>query len=178
MTLTTKRALAASLKKLLSKTTLDKITVIDIVEDCGVNRQTFYYHFQNIYDLMEWIFTDEVERVLAHKKTYDTLQESFLQVFNDLRENKDLVLNTYHSVNREHLEKYLTSWLQSILYDIASQQAEELTISEEDKNFIIDIYVLGFVGLALDWVGGNMGGDYTDAVDRFFKFFINSLKNA
>ena len=49
----TKKALAASLKKLLEQKTLDKITVVDLAEDCGVNRQTFYYHFQDIYDLVE-----------------------------------------------------------------------------------------------------------------------------
>jgi len=48
MTQTTKKALASSLKKLLAEKTLDKITVIDITNDCEVNRQTFYYHFKDI----------------------------------------------------------------------------------------------------------------------------------
>ena len=52
----TKNALAASLKKLLSKKELSKITITNITEECGVNRQTFYYHFKDIYDLLEWIF--------------------------------------------------------------------------------------------------------------------------
>ena len=65
MSLTTKRALAESLKKLLSKRGLDKITVKDIVEDCGVNRQTFYYHFHDIYDLTEWIIQDDAENILS-----------------------------------------------------------------------------------------------------------------
>ena len=49
----TKRALEASLKKLLTKKPLDKITITDITEDCGINRMTFYYHFKDIYDLVE-----------------------------------------------------------------------------------------------------------------------------
>ena len=53
----TKRALAASLKKLVGRMPLDKVTVTDIAEDCGVNRQTFYYHFLDICDLVEWIYT-------------------------------------------------------------------------------------------------------------------------
>ena len=56
MSQVTKRALAASLIKLLSQKPLDKVTVKDIIEDCGVNRQTFYYHFKDIYDLVDWIF--------------------------------------------------------------------------------------------------------------------------
>ena len=55
MSQTTKRALAQSLKHLMEQKPLEKITVVDISEDCGVNRQTFYYHFQDIYDLIEWI---------------------------------------------------------------------------------------------------------------------------
>ena len=58
-----KYALAQSLKKLLSVRKLDKITVKDIVEDCGVNRQTFYYYFRDIYDLLEWNFQDAAEKL-------------------------------------------------------------------------------------------------------------------
>ena len=65
MSQTTKRALSASLKKLLAKKPLDKITVTDIAEDCEVGRQTFYYHFQDIYDLMEWTFTEETSREIG-----------------------------------------------------------------------------------------------------------------
>ena len=53
--LSTKRALAASLKKLMEKKPLSKITVSEIISDCNVNRKTFYYHFQDIYDLLKWI---------------------------------------------------------------------------------------------------------------------------
>ena len=60
----TKRALAASLKKLLAQKPLSKITIADITEDCGMNRMTFYYHFQDIYDLIDWICQEEGERAL------------------------------------------------------------------------------------------------------------------
>ncbi|MEG1430525.1 MAG: TetR family transcriptional regulator, partial [Oscillospiraceae bacterium] len=64
MSQTTKKALAASLVRLLSEKPLDKITVVDIAEDCEVNRQTFYYHFQDIYDLVEWYFMSETTKAL------------------------------------------------------------------------------------------------------------------
>ena len=55
----TKLALAQSLKQLMAERTLDKITVKEIVTRCGVNRQTFYYHFKDIYDLLDWMFVNE-----------------------------------------------------------------------------------------------------------------------
>ena len=67
----TKNALAASLKKLLSKKELSKITITNITEECGVNRQTFYYHFKDIYDLLEWIFTNEVIEEIDNEKEED-----------------------------------------------------------------------------------------------------------
>ena len=54
MSQTTKRALGASLKKLLLQKPLNKITISDIAEECGISRMTFYYHFKDIYDLVEW----------------------------------------------------------------------------------------------------------------------------
>ena len=73
----TKQALANSLQNLLKKNPLDKITVKELVEDCGVNRQTFYYHFQDIYDLLDWVFTREAEDAIAENKTYETWQQDF-----------------------------------------------------------------------------------------------------
>ena len=71
----TKRALAASLKKLLAQKPLSKITIADITEDCGMNRMTFYYHFQDIYDLIDWICQEEGERAFQGRKGYNTWQE-------------------------------------------------------------------------------------------------------
>jgi len=68
----TKQALAQSLKSLMNTTPLAKITVNDIVKECKVNRRTFYYHFQDIYALLEWIFKNEVANVMEENKTYKT----------------------------------------------------------------------------------------------------------
>ena len=77
----TKNALADSLKTLLETRTVDKITISDITEHCGVNRMTFYYHFQDIYDLLEWSWIREANKVLNGKKTYNTWQQGFLDVY-------------------------------------------------------------------------------------------------
>lgn len=64
----TKRALEQSLKNLLREKPLSKITVTDITEDCGISRMTFYYHFKDIYDLVEWACAEDVARALQNKK--------------------------------------------------------------------------------------------------------------
>ena len=78
---TTKIALEASLKELLKKKPFDKITIADLTEDCGISRMAFYYHFKDIYDLVEWACVEDGKKALRDKKTYDTWQEGFAQMF-------------------------------------------------------------------------------------------------
>ena len=78
---TTKQALEESLKHMLLKKPLDKITIRDITEDCGISRMAFYYHFQDIYDLVEWACIEDASKALQGKKTYETWQEGLLQIF-------------------------------------------------------------------------------------------------
>ncbi len=104
---TTKRALEASLKKLLLEKPLNKITINDITEDCGVNRMTFYYHFKDIYDLVDWILMEDAAKALEGRQSFDTWTEAFLDILHQLQDNKTLVLNVYRSVGREQVEQYL-----------------------------------------------------------------------
>lgn len=162
----TKRALAASLKQLLTKKPLDKITVVDIAEDCGVNRQTFYYHFQDIYDLVDWIFLDETSKALEGKKNYSTWQQGFLQIFYYVQENRALVANVYHSVSRERVEQYLYQVTYDLLYGVVEEASAGLSVREEDKKFIADFYKFAFVGLMLDWIAHAMRENPKEIVDR------------
>ena len=76
MSQVTKRALEASLKNLLLQKPLSKITISDITEDCGINRMTFYYHFKDIYDLVEWSCQEDASKALAGNKTYAPMRSA------------------------------------------------------------------------------------------------------
>ena len=65
------------MKELLKKKPFDKITIADLTEDCGISRMAFYYHFKDIYDLVEWACVEDGKKALRDKKTYDTWQEGF-----------------------------------------------------------------------------------------------------
>lgn len=166
MSQTTKRALAASLKKLLLQKPLDKITVIDIVEDCEVNRQTFYYHFKDIFDLIEWMCLDEASKALNGQKTYDTWQQGFLQIFNAVLQNKPFIMNVYHSVSREQVELYLHEVTYDLMIGVIEEQARGMSVRDEDKRFIADFYKFAFVGLMLDWIRKGMKQDPKEIVEH------------
>lgn len=94
----TKAALGESLKKLVLTKRLEKITISDLTADCGISRMAFYYHFKDIYDLVEWVCVEDGRKALQDKKTYETWQEGMGQIFDAVLENKDFILNVYRSI--------------------------------------------------------------------------------
>ena len=162
----TKRAISASLKHLLLQKPLGKITINDIAEDCGINRMTFYYHFKDIYDLIEWTCVEDASRALEGKKTYDTWQQGLLQIFEAVLDNKPFIMNVYRSVSREQVETYLYKLTYELRIGVVRQKAAGMPVREEDMDFIATVYQYAFVGLMLDWIKNDMKGAPEVIVDR------------
>ena len=101
--LTTKKAIAYTFKDLLKEKPFNKITVNDIANKCDINRQTFYYHFQDIRDLIEWICIDEVDNLLEKKDECEKWEDKFLLIFKIMEQEKIFINNIYNSVSVEVL---------------------------------------------------------------------------
>lgn len=178
MSQVTKRALEQSLKNLLLKKPLTKITVGDITDDCGINRMTFYYHFKDIYDLVEWSCLEDAKRALDEKKTYDTWQQGLLQTFKAVQENKPFILNVYRCVHREQVEKYLQPLVDQLLLNVINEEAAGITVRDEDKQFIAQVYSYMFIGLMLDWIKDDMREDPQQIVEKLSKLIKGSVSVA
>lgn len=174
----TKRALGASLKNMLLQKPLNKITINDITEDCGISRMTFYYHFKDIYDLVEWVCVEDARQALAGKKTYDTWQEGFLNIFYAVQENKPFIMNVYRSVSRRQIEQYLNPLIHSLLLDVVEEKAAGLLIPPESKRFIASFYEYAFIGVMLEWIDGNMQEDPAVIVANVSKVIQRNLLRA
>ena len=178
MSQVTKRALEQSLKNLLLKKPLTKITVGDITDDCGINRMTFCYHFKDIYDLVEWSCLEDAKRALDEKKTYDTWQQGLLQIFKAVQENKPFILNVYRCVHREQVEKYLQPLVDQLLLNVINEEAAGITVRDEDKQFIAQVYSYMFIGLMLDWIKDDMREDPQQIVEKLSKLIKGSVSVA
>lgn len=178
MSQVTKRALEQSLKNLLLKKPLTKITVSDITDDCGINRMTFYYHFKDIYDLVEWSCLEDAKMALEEKKTYDTWQQGLLQIFKAVQENKPFILNVYRCVHREQVEKYLQPLVDQLLLNVINKEAAGITVRDEDKQFIAQVYSYMFIGLMLDWIKDDMREDPQQIVEKLSKLIKGSVSVA
>ena len=174
----TKRALEESLKNLLLKKPLDKITISDLTEDCGISRMTFYYHFKDIYDLVEWVCVEDAARALEDKKTYDTWQQGFLQIFQAVEKNRPFIMNVYHSVSREQVELYLYKLTYDLLIGVVEEMSQEIPVRDEDKKFIADFYKFAFVGLMLDWIRGDMRENPERIIDHLSTLIQGDISRA
>lgn len=175
---TTKLALEASLKKMLLQKPLDKITIQDITSDCGISRMAFYYHFKDIYDLVEWICVEDGMRALQGKKTYDSWQEGLQGIFEAVLSNKPFILNVYRSVSKDKIENYLYKVTYDLLVGVVEEKSAGTGLSEEDKKFIADFYKYAFVGIMLDWIGAGMQEEIDLIVEKVSLTLRGNITNS
>lgn len=166
MTNRTKRDLEDALKTMLLQKPLDKITIRDLTDVAGISRMAFYYHFQDIYDLVEWVCIEDARIALDGKKTADTWQDGLAHVFEAVRENKPFVLNAYHSLDRERMERFLLKLTTDLIRGVVDEKSRGINVSDDNKAFIARFYTYSFVGLMLDWIGRGMTDDYHDLVQK------------
>ena len=174
----TKRALAGALRELMMDVPFDKIRVAHICERCDMNLKSFYYHFKDIYDLVEWACVEDGKKALRDKKTYDTWQEGFAQIFEAVLENKPFIMNVYHSVRREKIESFLYKLTYQLIADVVEEKCSRDHLPETDKQFIADFYKYGFVGIMLDWIDRGMKEDYQKIVDLLAVTLHGNIANS
>ena len=148
-TFNTKKTIAASLKKFMEKKPLSKITVSEIVADCKINRKTFYYHFENIQDLLKWMLEQEAIEVV---KNFDLLldyEDAINFVLDYVEENKHILNCAYDSIGSNELNRFFHNDFNSIVMTIINRYEEIMGI-EVDNNFrifICDFYTEAIVGM-------------------------------
>ena len=175
MTCVTKKALKESLKKLALKKPVNRITIAELTEHCGINRMTFYYHFQDIYDLVEWSIIDGVTIALEDKKTYDTWKQGFRQVLQIFLDNRDIVCSVYNSVNLEEIQKYLYSVMNDLLLDVINEISEGRNLEQIEKQAIADFYKYAFIGKLTNWFRKGMREDPDVIVEQLSLIAEGSL---
>ena len=111
----TKQILEESLKKLMLQKPLDKITIRDLTEDCDISRMAFYYHFKDIYDLVEWSCIYDATNALKGNKTYDTWQEGLTSIFEAVLQNKPFILIVYHTTTQDSIERLLFATVHELI---------------------------------------------------------------
>ncbi len=176
----TKRAIMETFIELLNEKPLNKITVKEIVDHCGINRNTFYYHFEDIQDLLVYVLDTEAEKVITEHSSVESLEEGFIAAARFALENKRATYHIYNSVSREDLERYLNRVAREVLERMADRLIEELPererITKEDQEMVIAFYKCGLVGMITEWLSIGMKTPPEDMIRRLGALLRGSLK--
>ena len=168
----TKKKLAGALKELMKNTTFDKITVSDITEKCNVHRQTFYYHFQDRYELLDWIFLKEIIEPFTEDVDSDNIQQKFYNLFETMASNKKFYQNAMKT-NSDDLTKYISKVASDQLISIFRNISNEngVTVDEDEDILLAEFFSYGICGVVMNWAIRGMKETpkaMTEKIDRLF----------
>ncbi len=177
----TKKALSNALKELLKEKPVNKITISEVCEKTGIRRQTFYYHFADLPELIEWTCYVEVESVLKQNRDYSSWEAGFLDIFKLAKKEKSFIMNIYHGVSVSLLEDYMRRLTFPLLKHVVDEVAENLKIddvTQTDKEFIERFYTSAFVDIVISWVDKDMKDDPKEIIDHLSPLIKGTIPNA
>ncbi len=154
----TKKAIIASFTKILREKPFEKITIHEITADCGVSRMTFYYHFEDIYDLLDYVIEEKLRASVSRAFTYETWPMDYVAVFDTVLEDKTFFLKIFNSIDLRRIEYYLSAFAHQCVGKMISEQTKllGLAFNEKKQELICDIYCYSMVGLLLKWISSGM----------------------
>ena len=155
---TAKREICAALKVLMTQKPLNKITIAEIMQSCGMARQHFYYHFEDIYAAVRWMFDQEAVALLRKHEGVLLWQDGLLQLFQYLQENREVCLCALHSVSREHLKRFFRDDINAVIQNNIKNLAAQLNYpaSDQEINLLTKFYVSALAGITEDWLLGEI----------------------
>ena len=137
---------------------------------------TFYYHFKDIYDLVDWIMVEDARQAMEGRKDIDDWDKAFLDVLLKIQENKLLVLNVYRSISQEQVEQYLYKIVDPLLHEFVDKETRDISIQDEDKQFVIDFFKYALVGMVLEWIRKDMKTDPVLLTRRLNKLLHGGIR--
>jgi AcrR family transcriptional regulator len=173
----TERAIKETFLNLLNEKPVNKITVKDISQTCGINRNTFYYHYNDIPSLMEEIFTEQAE-LIVNLDENASLYELLIYAADFAIENKTAVYHIYKSANREVFETYLERITEKTISNLIERKAREYNTSENNKKAIIHYYKCLLVGFVIDWLLSGMQYELQDELKIICDLFDGAMEKA
>lgn len=178
MTTLTKDAIKKSFMKLLNAKQVNKITVKEIVEDCGINRNSFYYHFDDIPSLIEEILNEQADALVQITDRETSIYSTILTAMDFALQNKTAMMHLYNSVNKDMFERYLNRIAHRTVTEYFEVYFAEENIAEDDKQVLIMYYKSLLVGFVIEWLGSGMKYDLSFQVQRLCELFEGTTELA
>lgn len=171
----TKAAIANALKEACKEKKFDKISIADITARCGLNRQTFYYHFQDKYELLSWIYYHENFAKITENITFDDWNEKLLEMLKIMNDDKIFYINTVKEQQRT-FESYLFEMSKTLFRAAIDKLDESHKLGDEECEFDAEFYAYGICGVILNWTEKGMKSS-PEALAKRVKNLVDNTKH-
>ena len=176
----TRKAIMDSTFKLASKRPLNKIKVRDIVNDCGLTRNTFYYYFRDVYDVLDIALCEKISKVTTEDGRWH--DESFFKFAAFLFKHKAIFRNVYSAMGDKKMRPYFYDKIHEIVMSYVRGEAEGLDADETDLMIIAIFYEEALRGLLLRWLRGetpkNISDDIIEMAEKIRIIFAGQARTA
>lgn len=173
----TQTAIANTMKQLMKSRAFNDISVNDIINECGISRKTFYYHFKDKYDVVNWIFRTDVVDSILESTTLENWAEGSLKLCRYIYDNCAFYTNAVNITGQNSFIDYLNNLTRLQVEKLSAMACGNFTIDDADKEFMIDFFYNAFVGVLSKWVKGGMKDPPEIIVGRWKAIADKSLEN-
>lgn len=173
----TKKAILATFEKMLGEMPFDKITVSALVARCEISSNTFYYHYHDIYDLLEaWLETqkDILAKTIRKEETWEA--DALKGLLHRMQDHPAVVYHVFNSVSRERLERYIFDEVETLFAELVHERAKAFRVPEETERDIASLSCYSILGFIIKFLWMNMNVDVDACVDRLADSFSGSFE--
>lgn len=173
----TKKVLAYTLKNIMKNNHISKITITEIIKECKINRKTFYYHFENIYDLIKWIFKKEIFEVIEQYYLVNDWEEVVIFIVDYINENRYIFTGALEIMGPEEMKKFFHDGFISIINSVVNSLEDSLNLEIPDdfKNFFCEIYSETLLSLLVNLFKGTLVKDKSKIINYISLIFKSSI---
>lgn len=176
----TKNLIKREFLLLAEEKSLKNITIAELADRCEINRNTFYYHYEDIYMLIKEILNDELAKIDEEFNYTNSWENSLLQAVSFILNNKKATLNIFKSIDKVELDNYLFKVCESVMSKYVENEVKTKNINakDTDKELIIDFYRAALVGLLDKWIQDGMKESPEHIITRIGSLFDGNIERS
>ena len=171
MCYSTKKKIADCVRQLMKRKEISKITIGDIMEATGMSRQSFYYHFKDIPDVVEFILKKKWDEILEHPQDRASILECMEEMADLVKNNRKVMLNVYRSVKKDTFLFYMNEISNYIIMEYFRKNADQFDLDEGEIRILIQYYKCLFMGFLMEWLDNNLKSDFGEEMRQASRLF-------
>ncbi|MCI5773152.1 MAG: TetR/AcrR family transcriptional regulator C-terminal domain-containing protein [Erysipelotrichaceae bacterium] len=160
----TKQMIAQGTKHLVQTMDIEKITVKDIINYCEIARNTFYYHFKDKYDVINWIFYSEITPIIGENHAIDNWSASLLSLCHYLQDNKAFYIKVLNLQGQNSFTECLMDFYVNLVKDLLINAHADKILDSNQIQIIANFYAFGLTGVIANWAKNGMQTDPQAAI--------------